>query len=270
MLKVLIVGGGPAGLILAILLLSYFKGRDIMIKIYEHRIKKDNLTGLFVWKEEEDGNKRREQVVTLQNDTTIDLNFPINDNETLSQFLLQDYEEMVWPTSKNIPICILEDRLLQALQQHKYYQNNFVIINDTQFNAELYLNEKFDIIVGCDGGRSVLKDILNIKTNNISNSEYAVGIYFNIPEMEEGTNQRLNALLTVIQTRYLLNCSYGKRGYLNIRLTQDEFDLFTEGPLELLEELSYPLYEVVLEGLKLFGIPKEHVYNISKIFYRGN
>ena len=45
---------------------------------------------------------------------------------------------------------------------------------------------------------------------------------------DEPLHQALNCILTVSQTRYLVNSSTSRRGYLNIRLIQDEYDELRE------------------------------------------
>ena len=64
---VAIVGAGPVGLVCAAKL-ALSLGQNVNIEIYERRISWSAERGCYEWKSEEKGNRRREQVVTLQDD----------------------------------------------------------------------------------------------------------------------------------------------------------------------------------------------------------
>mmetsp|Transcript_17696 Transcript_17696/g.35534 ORF Transcript_17696/g.35534 Transcript_17696/m.35534 type:complete len:89 (-) Transcript_17696:4108-4374(-) len=64
---VAIVGAGPVGLVCAAKL-ALSLGQDVNIEIYERRINWSAERGCYEWISEENGNRRREQVVTLQDD----------------------------------------------------------------------------------------------------------------------------------------------------------------------------------------------------------
>jgi len=82
--------------------------------------------------------------------------------------------------------------------------------------------------------------------------------------------QATNILLTVSQTRYLLNSHKGERGFLNLRLEESEWEeLAKEGRME---KRPYPiaarnsmLWNVILDGLRLFDIPESSVKAIMPI-----
>src|SRR5689334_7793200 len=67
--------------------------------------------------------------------------------------------------------------------------------------------------------------------------EYACGVAYNIPEKvdpaDEPLHQAMNCVLTVSQTRYLVNSSTSRRGYLNLRLIKSEYDELSERLQEL-------------------------------------
>jgi hypothetical protein len=90
--------------------------------------------------------------------------------------------------------------------------------------------------------------------------EYACGVAYNIPpnvpSSDEPLHQALNCILTVSQTRYLVNSSTSRRGYLNIRLIQDEYN-------ELRKCLDD--FQSRNEGLDFFKIPQKYVFRVLPI-----
>jgi len=82
-------------------------------------------------------------------------------------------------------------------------------------------------LIGADGSNSFVRRYCNIQMVS-EGVEYACGVAYNIPAQvpssEEPLHQALNCVLTVAQTRYLVNSSTSRRGYLNIRLIQSEYD----------------------------------------------
>ena len=86
---------------------------------------------------------------------------------------------------------------------------------------------EFDILVNEDGSNSFVRRYCNIQLMS-EGIEYACGVAFNIPDevspADEPLHQALNCILTVSQTRYLINLSASRRGYLNIRLIRSEYE----------------------------------------------
>ncbi|CAF4252608.1 unnamed protein product, partial [Rotaria magnacalcarata] len=62
------------------------------------------------WQDEEQGKTRRDQVVTLQDHVIEQM------PDYIKQGLFRNIEERVWPTSRNIPIREVEDRLFDLLK----------------------------------------------------------------------------------------------------------------------------------------------------------
>jgi len=89
----------------------------------------------------------------------------------------------------------------------------------------LFLGD-FDVLVGADGSNSFVRRYCNIHMIN-EGVEYACGIAYDIPDKvvsaDEPLHVALNCILTVSQTRYLVNSLSNHHGYLNIRLIQDEY-----------------------------------------------
>jgi hypothetical protein len=107
-LVVVVSGGGPVGLTFS-LHLTMMMGKQAKIIIYEGRWFVDE-HGNTRWQGEKQGKTRRDQVVTLQNHVIDQM------PEYIKQGLFQRINERVWPTSRNIPIREVEDRLFDLLQ----------------------------------------------------------------------------------------------------------------------------------------------------------
>ncbi|CAF4772828.1 unnamed protein product, partial [Rotaria sp. Silwood2] len=111
--------------------------------------------------------------------------------------------------------------------------------------------------------------------------EYACGVAYNIPDnvppSEEPLHQALNCILTVSQTRYLVNSSTSRRGYLNIRLVQDEYnelrnllEVFQSRnePIDLLDFNKCPqspVWTIIRQGLQFFKISPKYVFRVIPI-----
>ncbi|CAF3388686.1 unnamed protein product [Rotaria socialis] len=107
-LVVLVSGGGPVGSTFALVLATMMRSHA-KIYIYEGRwfVDQDDRTK---WQGEGQGRIRRDQVVTLQDHV-------IHQMPTFIQKgLFSNLNERVWPTSRNIPIREVEDRLLALLE----------------------------------------------------------------------------------------------------------------------------------------------------------
>lgn len=256
-LQIIVSGGGPAGLIFSALCVEYL-GALVKIKVYEKRIKQKN--GFWVWKNlEEDNNRRREQVVTLQLDVINNLSDDIKKN------LFKNFDEEVWPSSRNIPIMEVEDRMIELVQTDKY-KNSIEIVNAEMNEEEVKrLAGKFDIIVGADGGNSFVRSYFEFPTKDMG-YEPALGCayYLDKPCLKQSEN----IFLTISQTRYLINSFEARRGYLNIRLSKAEWDeipkLEDKRPFSF-ERDNTPLWDTIKQGLKMFNIPKESVKSVSPI-----
>ena len=112
-LRVTVSGGGPVGLTFALLLVDLM-GPRVAIRIYNGRWKRDGER--VVWKGYEEGNVRRQQVVTIQSRHFLNLSQEVQDQ----LFTPGNYTEM-WPKGpdsirdiapRNIRIAYIEDRLL--------------------------------------------------------------------------------------------------------------------------------------------------------------
>jgi hypothetical protein len=123
-LEIIVSGGGPAGLIFALLLHWYTKKAPeelwkakprIRIRIYCDRWEERD--GLIKWK-----GGRTKQVATLHQDN-------LNELDGLEKVILSNIDETVWPASKNIPVCEVEDRLLERVQAEGMFELLEFLVN---------------------------------------------------------------------------------------------------------------------------------------------
>ena len=138
----------------------------------------------------------------------------------------------------------------------------------------------FDVLVGADGSNSFVRRYCNIQMIS-EGLEYACGVAYNIPKevapADEPLHQALNCILTVSQTRYLVNSSNSRRGYLNIRLIQSEYDELRERLLtfqsrnEAIDLMDYdkcpqsPVWSIIRQGLDFFRIAPKFVFRVVPI-----
>jgi hypothetical protein len=224
-LRVTIAGGGPVGLGFA-LLLDHLMGQRVAIKIYDSRWK--HAAGRIVWKGPDEGNIRRQQVVTIQSRQFLKL--PPEVQERL--FIPGAYTEM-WPKGpdsihdlgpRNVRIAYVEDQLL-------------AVANDKPDHIDL-IPEPFDaasargdvaerhVLAICEGGRSRTFEHFAAKFGAADPSLYGLdGVQ--VSDMVLGLRVKselpdsMAVLLTVTQNRFLLNSLRGE-GFLNMRLTDSE------------------------------------------------
>lgn len=129
-LVVIVSGGGPVGLTFS-LNLAMMMGDKVKITIYEGRWFVDE-NGKVRWRDKEQGNHRRDQVVSLQDHVIYQL------PRYVRKGLFKNIDERVWPKSRNIPIREVEDRLFELVQP-------FVEAGQIQLVPER-LSKEFDCI----------------------------------------------------------------------------------------------------------------------------
>jgi FHA domain len=296
-LRVTVTGGGPVGLSFA-LLLEHLMGPRVRIKVYDARWRRDG--DQTVWQTAEQGNVRRQQVVTIQSRQFLRL--PPDVQEYL--FVPGAYSEM-WPKGpdsiqdlgpRNIRISYVEDRLL-------------AIANERPDHIQL-IPERFDpdtgdlagehVLAICEGSRSRTLEHFAGKFGACDSSMYALD-GTQVQDMVLGLRVKselpdpMAVLLTVAQNRFLLNSLRGE-GFLNMRLTDQEAReavgidpvrrVFTECiqstpcVLELRDGREFycaghhalflpalvpasGLWVRVQEGLRLFGVPPENLSAVT-------
>jgi hypothetical protein len=298
-LRVTIAGGGPVGLGLA-LLLDHLMGERVAIKLYEGRWKRE--AGKISWKGPDEGNIRRQQVVTIQSRQFLKL--PPEVQERL--FIPGVYTEM-WPKGpdsihdlgpRNVRIAYVEDQLL-AIANDKPDQIELIPESFDAASAQSEIASQHVLAI-CEGGKSRTFEHFSAKFGAADPSLYGLdGVQ--VSDMVLGLRVKselpdpMAVLLTVTQNRFLLNSLRGE-GFLNMRLTDSEAkevvgidpirQVFTEciqagpcllelkAPGEFFCDLHHALFLPALlkgsafwarveEGLQLFGVRPENLTAVT-------
>jgi FHA domain len=224
-LRVTISGGGPVGLTFALLLADAL-GPRVAIRIYNGRWKRDGRR--VVWKGIEEGNVRRQQVVTIQSRQFLKLPQEIQDH----LFTPGNFTEM-WPKGpdsihdlgpRNIRIAYIEDRLLDLANQKRAQ----IELIPEPFDAESTHAEiaRQHVLAICEGSRSRTFSHYKGKFGAADPTLYGLDGE-PVSDMVLGLRVKsllpdpMAVLLTVAQNRFLLNSLSGE-GFLNMRLTDLE------------------------------------------------
>ncbi|MGN6681513.1 MAG: FHA domain-containing protein [Streptosporangiaceae bacterium] len=298
-LRVTVAGGGPVGLSFA-LLLEQLMGERVAITVFESRWAKNGRT--IVWKGTDQGNARRQQVVTIQSRQFLKL--PPYVQEGL--FTPGAYTEM-WPKGpdsiedlgpRNVRIAYIEDQLL-ALANGKSECIELVPERFDPASAQEDLAGQHVLAI-CEGARSRTFDYFSEKFGAAEASVYSLD-GTQVQDMVLGLRVKsdlpdpMAVLLTVTQNRFLLNSLHGE-GFLNMRLTDREAreavgidpvrQLFTEciqaqpcllelrSSGEFLCGMHHALFLPALlkgsafwtrveEGLRLFGVKPENLTAVT-------
>lgn len=224
-LKVTVAGGGPVGLAFA-LLLENLMGRRVSLTVHDSRWAQDG--DRVVWKDEGQGNVRRQQVVTVQSRQY--LNLPEEVQARL--FTEGTYTEM-WPAGpdsirgfnpRNIRIAYVEDTLLDLANAKRDRIRLVPARFDVAEQQETVARDH--VLAICEGGRSRTREHFAARFGTPDTSIYSLdGEHLQDVVLGLRVKSRLSdpmtVLLTVAQNRFLLNSLRGE-GFLNMRLTDAE------------------------------------------------
>ncbi|MGP3689299.1 FHA domain-containing protein [Streptomyces sp. IBSNAI002] len=299
-LRVTVTGGGPVGLAFALALDEMLPGRTA-VTVYDGRWTRKGSS--VVWKDETQGNFRRQQVVTVQSRQYLAL------SEEVRDALFDDgaaYSEM-WPVGpdsvdgrppRNIRIAHIEDRLLDLAGRKPSIR-----LVPKRFDAaeEQHRITQEHVLVVAEGGRSRTREHYADRFGAADASIYSLdGEHLQDVVLGLRVTSRLpdpmSVLLTVSQNRFLLNSLRGE-GFLNMRLTREEtksvigidpvrhvfeeciaarpclmsrqeedneFRCPTHGTLFLPALLrGSPLWKEIRQGLSLFGVAEEDLSAIT-------
>ncbi|MFJ7078993.1 FHA domain-containing protein [Streptomyces sp. NPDC098781] len=297
-LRVTVTGGGPVGLAFALTLEGLLRGR-VSITVYDGRWIKNG--SAVVWKDENLGNVRRRQVVTIQSRQYLALPEEIRS----ALFDTGDYSEM-WPVGpdsvdgrppRNVRIAYIEDRLLELANK-----NAAIRLVPKRFDPEEQGDRLAEdhVLVVCEGGRSRTREFYADRFGAADASIYSLegehlqDVVLGL-RVKSALPDPMSVLLTVSQNRFLLNSLRGE-GFLNMRLTREEarnvigidpvrqvfeeciaarpcvmsreedneFRCPTHGTLFLPALLrSSPLWKRIQEGLKLFGVADDDLTAVT-------
>ncbi|MFM6346022.1 MAG: hypothetical protein ACKPFK_12865, partial [Dolichospermum sp.] len=183
-LKVTVAGGGPVGLIFALLLKELIPSDSLSIKIYDGRWCKNTENSSISWQSIIEGNARRQQVVTLQSKQYLQLPRTIQERT----FTEGSYSEM-WPVPngfmegdrpRNVRIAHIEDVLLDIANQTRCIE-----LIPTRFDAENNDIKDQHLLVICEGSRSRTREKFINKFGKPDTSIYSL----------DGSNSLADAVL---------------------------------------------------------------------------
>ncbi|MFV2198098.1 FHA domain-containing protein [Nocardiopsis sp. LOL_012] len=299
-MNVTVSGGGPVGLAFA-LLTDHLLGGRASVTVYDARWTRDN--GRVVWKNEKQGNVRRQQVVTVQSRQYLNLSEEMQER----LFAPGAYTEM-WPSGadsiggrgpRNIRISRIEDVLLEMASERpgriKLVPEKFNVTGDPNALDDTH------VLAVCEGSRSRSREHFTKKFGQADTSIYSLdGQHLEDVVLGLRVKSKLSdpatVLLTVAQNRYLLNSLEGQ-GFLNMRLTDaeaqevvgidpvrqvfeqcigsrpcvmardgedDDFSCSTHNSLFLPSLIKgSPLWKRVRQGLELFGVPESDLKAVT-------
>ena len=210
------------GLTFALTLNSLMRDR-VVINVHDRRWRREN--DQIVWKSEDRGNRRRQQVVTLQSRQFTKL------PSDVQQALFDDKDNWseMWPAGpdsppelgnpRNIRIETIEDELL------KVAFSKGIGLRPGQFDFRADISHEHVLAI-CEGQNSPTREFYIQKFGTPNGEIYSLDgqhledVVLGL-KVESRLPDALAVVLTISQNRFLLNSLRG-HGFLNMRLTADE------------------------------------------------
>lgn len=255
----------------------------------------------MVWKDETQGNVRRQQVVTVQSRQYLAL----TEEMQSALFDAGGFSEM-WPLGpdsvdgrppRNIRIAYIEDKLLELANAKSAIR---LVPKRFDPSEQQHRLSQEHVLVISEGGRSRTREHFGDRFGAADSTIYSLDgehlqdLVLGL-RVKSQLSDPMSVLLTVAQNRFLLNSLRGE-GFLNMRLTREEagnvigidpvrqvfeecvaarpclmsrhedneFVCPTHGTLFLPALLrSSPLWKQIQEGLRLFGVPEDDLSAIT-------
>ncbi|MDQ3825033.1 MAG: FHA domain-containing protein [Actinomycetota bacterium] len=224
-LRITVIGGGPVGLIFSALISSCMSEDQVRIRIYDHRWHLHR--GRVEWKGPQQGNHRRQQVVTVQS-----RQYTLLPRQLFEHVFSRELSGSIWPTGPdsiaglpplNIRIASLEDGLLDWVRKCPQIE-----LHSSKFEVERQLDDLRDehLVVICDGAGSQTRESLRIFGKPDADTfcrggrpleDVVLGLH-----VKSKLHPSAAVLLTLAQSRFLLNPGTNGEGFLNMRLTDEE------------------------------------------------
>jgi 2-polyprenyl-6-methoxyphenol hydroxylase-like FAD-dependent oxidoreductase len=274
MLRITVIGGGPVGLIFSALVSSCMSEDQVRIRIYDHRWHPHR--GHVEWKGPQQGNRRRQQVVTVQS-----RQYTLLPRHLFEHVFTRELSGSIWPTGPdsvaglpplNIRIADLENGLLDWVRKSPQIE-----LYSSRFEVERQLDDLRDehLVVICDGAGSQTREALRIFGKPDADTSCRDGRPLEDVVLGLQVKSKLHpgaaVLLTLAQSRFLFNLGIDGEGFLNMRLT-DEEALEVRGMCgtEPNKTVSNPsqfahsaLWSRVMDGLTLFDIDVDDLKSVT-------
>ncbi|MBY5454343.1 FHA domain-containing protein [Rhizobium leguminosarum] len=221
--RILVVGGGPVGLTVALTLHAMAPG-DVDITVADGRWTLDGES--IRWKTSDEGVNRRQQVVTVQS-----LVFERIPADVRSAIFNEGGYSQIWPTGRespahigfprNVRIVDVEDRLLEIARKKRLH-----LLPCRIDPAAISLGE-WDLIVIADGANSQTREHFRAAFGSADGSQYSLNgrqVADSVLGLRVRTSISSSAsvVLTIAQQRFLFNGLGNGHGLLYMRLTDDE------------------------------------------------